>query len=556
MGVPCIVQYPAQVCLYVCAQVFCHDRSARLITSHIMYVAAYFASYRPWLHRTLLTVLCLGALLVLFLALTVDPPGTVILATFVIVLGYACRSVPAALNSVVAVAFLLPFAVVPLDLGLKPTFLNIAVALVYLQWLVHLIRHDALLPPYTAGLVLLFGLLVLVASFWGLNFERPTPFAWRKVAEYLLNLGLFLVALTVLRGPQIRWLVTTVAITGVLGALAGLLLYVVPADLAQNMLAQLERFDYPAGQTALRYINDDPRGTMRAIGWVVDPNLLGASCVLSACLILPFVMAGRHWGLRMGAGLALCILLACIYLTYSRNALVALMAVTLFMALVRYRTLLPLGAGGVLLLLLLPQTQGYVQRLVTGLLGQDLATQMRLAEYRNALDIIRAYPWTGIGFFGTPSLDFQSGVSMIYLAVAAYMGLPALMLFLVILGQPLVRFLAVPWRHHDLEPYALGLAGTVIAFGMTGLFDHFYINLLYPHMSALFWVLLGACTACLRLIASSAPPSCPPAVSVCASSERRNRLCPPGSPPAPQPDSPVSRNRDVRPDSFTVDSDV
>ncbi len=473
-----------------------------------MHVAAFFSHYRPWLHRTGLTALGLGALLVLFLALTVDPSGAVILTLLVITLLYACQGTHAGLTSVVTVALLLPFAVVPLDLGLKPTFLNVAVALVYLQWLVHLSRHDSLLslPPYTSGLVLLFGLLVLAASFWGMNFERPTPFAWRKVWEYLLNLGLFPVALTVLRAPQIRRLVATVAVTGILGALAGLFLYMVPIDLAQKVLAQLELFDYPAGQTALRYINDDPRGTMRAIGLAVDPNLLGATCVLAASLILPFMMSGRSLGLRIGAGLALLILAACIYLTYSRNALVALMAVGAFMALVRYRVLLPLGAAGVLLLLLLPQTQAYVERLVAGLQGQDLATQMRLAEYRNALALIQTYPWTGIGFFGTPSLDFQSGVSMIYLAVAAYMGLPALGLFLVILGQPIMRFLSGPWRHHELEPYALGLAGAVIVFGMTGLFDHFYMNLLYPHMSALFWVLLGACTACLRLMASPATP--------------------------------------------------
>ena len=37
---------------------------------------------------------------------------------------------------------------------------------------------------------------------------------------------------------------------------------------------------------------------------------------------------------------------------------------------------------------------------------------------------------------------------------------------------------------------------------MTGIFDHFYINLLYPHMSALYWLLLGTCTAALRLVRS------------------------------------------------------
>ncbi len=474
-----------------------------------MKATALIADSRPWLHRTSLVGICLGAFLLLLLALTISPSGVIILTTFAIVLLQAYRGTGAGLTTVAIVALLLPFAVVPLDLGLKPSFLNIVIALVYLQWLVQLIRQETSqsLPPFTSGLVLLFGFLVVAATFWGFNFERPTPFDLRKILEYLLNLGLFFVTLTVLRTPQIRRLVATIAISGVIAALAGLILYWMPTGLARDFLGQLETFDYPAGQVALRYIGSDPRNAMRAIGLAVDPNLLGVSCVFSACLILPFALSGHNGWLRIGAGLGLLLLLACIYLTYSRNALVALMAVGLFLATVRYRILFPLGAVGLLLLLLLPQTQPYVQRLIEGLLRQDLATQMRMTEYRNATELIRTYPWTGTGFFGIPSLEFQSGVSMIYLAVASYMGLPALGLYLVILLLPLLRFAQTPWRHHELEPYALGLAGIIVVFIMTGLFDHFYINPLYPHMSALFWILLGACTATCRLLASQSQAS-------------------------------------------------
>ncbi len=451
-----------------------------------------------------LAAISLSAFLVLYLALTLSPLVVTILAGFALVLFLSCRSHHTAMTGVVAVALVLPFAVVPLDFGLKPTFLNIAVALVYVQWFVQLIRQETrcALLPFTTGLVLLFGLLVVAAALWGLNFARPTPFALRKVGEYLLSLGLFYVALTTLRAAQIRYLVVTVAVTGVIGALAGLILYLIPTDRAQDLLGQLQALDYPAGATALRYINDDPRGTMRAIGLAVDPNLLGTSCVLSACCILPFLLSTRNGWCRLGLGLALLLLLACMYLTYSRNALLALLAVCLFLAIVRFRILFPLGAAGLLLLLVLPQTQVYLQRLVEGLLRQDLATQMRLVEYRNALALIQAYPWTGIGFFDTPTLAYRSGVSMIYLTVATYMGLPALGLFLVLLVVPLIRLVRTPWRQHELEPYILGLAGTIVVLIMTGFFDHFYFNLLYPHMSALFWLLLGACTAAHRLIST------------------------------------------------------
>ena len=48
------------------------------------------------------------------------------------------------------------------------------------------------------------------------------------------------------------------------------------------MLDRLARFDYPGGFGALRYIEDDPSGTMRAIGTAVDPNVLGGMMIMVA----------------------------------------------------------------------------------------------------------------------------------------------------------------------------------------------------------------------------------------------------------------------------------
>lgn len=444
-------------------------------------------------------------LLMLWWTLASDPFTVIVLTVFALLLLLSFRDQVAGLTGVIAVILLLPFAVLPLDLGFKPTFLNAAVVLVYLGWILHLIRRRDLqpLPPYTAGLVVLFGLLVLAAGFWGLNFARPSLFESRKVMEYLCNLGLFFLVLNIVHTPaQIRTTALVLAATGTLGALMGLVFHFLPAAWAREGLDHLTVFDYPPGEMALRFINDDPRGILRATGLAVDPNLLGAACVLSACILLPFLLGRHALPIRLGSGLALAILLGALYLTYSRNALLALCAVGAFLALVRYRSLVPLGIAGMVLLLLLPQTQAYVQRLVEGLMGQDLATRMRLEEYRQAGEVIRAYPWTGIGFFGTPTLAYHTGVSMVYLAVAATMGLPALGLFAIILGLPLVRFLKMHahWRGHEMEPWMLGLASTLVGLVMTGLFDHFYINLLYPHMSALYWILLGLCTAALRLV--------------------------------------------------------
>ena len=451
--------------------------------------------------------LVLAALaVVIALAVSTNALVVVVLVLLVGLLALAGRSQDGGFIGLLAISFLLPFAVVPLDIGLKPSFHNLAVLVIYGRWLVSWIRGRELptIPIYTTGLIFTFGLLVVAAALWGLNFDTAALFELRKVGEYLLNLGLFILALQLIRRPsQIRLIVLSLAVLGIIGALLGLLFYSVSQETARSWLGSLSALDYPAGNVALRYIHSDPREAMRAIGVAVDPNLLGATSVLGACTLLPFAFGSRRLEVRIGAGIGLLVLTVVIYLTYSRNALVALCGVAAFLAVVRYRALLPLGLLGSFLLLFLPQTQAYAQRLVEGLLLQDQATLMRLAEYRNAATIIVAYPWTGLGFFGTPSLDFAEGISsMVILTVATTMGLPAMLLFLWIWAQPLLRYVHVHrlLRGHPMEPYTLALVGAVVALGLTGIFDHFYVNLLYPHMSALYWVLLATCARALSLL--------------------------------------------------------
>ena len=86
-----------------------------------------------------------------------------------------------------------------------------------------------------------------------------------------------------------------------------------------------------------------------------------------------------------------------------------------------------------ILLLLLPQTQAYVARLAAGFAGEDLATQMRFGEYKDALILVQRYPLFGVGFVSAPDIDIYLGVSMLYLIVAENMGLVGLAVFLAVL---------------------------------------------------------------------------------------------------------------------------
>jgi O-antigen ligase len=146
------------------------------------------------------------------------------------------------------------------------------------------------------------------------------------------------------------------------------------------------------------------------------------------------------------------------------------------------------------LVVLLPQTQFYVERFMEGIQGADLATQMRFGEYKDAFNLIERYPLTGVGFFGTPDIDVYVGVSSVYLLIAQQMGLVGVGLFIVIGLAYLVIILAALHRlprGNMLESPLLGYGLAILGAMVGGLFDHFYFNLTFIHIVALYWLAMG-----------------------------------------------------------------
>ncbi len=279
-------------------------------------------------------------------------------------------------------------------------------------------------------------------------------------------------------------------------ALIAILFYAFP-DQAVWTLDRLARFDYPGGPGALRYVEDDPALGLRAIGTAVDPNVLGGMMILVAGLAMPQLFEkARLFPLWIVVPIFLLAALA-LYLTNSRSALLGLGSALGLLAMLKYRRLIPLGIVAVLLLILLPQTQDYVARFMAGIRGEDLATQMRFGEYKDALILIQRYPIFGVGFTGTPDLDIYLGVSMLYLIIPQNMGLVGLVIFLAaMIGFFVMIFRS--WRSGyapRLESMLLGYAGAVLGALVSGIFDHYWFNMTYPHMTVLFWLYVGMATA-------------------------------------------------------------
>ncbi|MEZ4865298.1 MAG: O-antigen ligase family protein [Caldilineaceae bacterium] len=394
------------------------------------------------------------------------------------------------------VVFVLPFATFPYSIGFKPSFIDLALGALFFVWIFKLViglEREFLLSP----LGLLVGLFMVMALFsfaYGLSHSSASSFFIRRFGEILLGIGLFFVAINTVRTEaELAWVVRWLMLAGWGCAMIAVAFYLLPEAVTVAILNRLVRFDYPGGYGALRFIEDDPNGVMRAIGTAVDPNVLGGMMILVAGLLAPQLFAARTLWPRWLTLVMLVTAALALYLTYSRSALVGLAASLGLLALLKYRRLIPLGMVGLLLLLLLPQTQAYVLRFQEGLAGQDLATQMRFGEYKDALILISRYPLFGVGFTGVPDIDIYLGVSMLYLIIAENMGLIGLLIFLAtMLGFFALVFYS--WRQGyspRLEAILLGLAGAIAGALVSGVFDHYWFNMTYPHMTVLFWLYLG-----------------------------------------------------------------
>jgi O-antigen ligase len=251
-------------------------------------------------------------------------------------------------------------------------------------------------------------------------------------------------------------------------------------------------------------VESNPELPFRATSTSINPNVLGGMLALVTAVTLPQLLSrdplplfkrGSHrWGLNWLVVPIVGSLVLCLLMTYSRGAMVGLVAAALAIAILRYRKLLLLGLLGVGLLLLIPQMQWYLAHFLEGVQGDDLATQMRFGEYKDALILISRYPWFGVGFSGAPQIDVYLGVSNMYLLIAEEMGFVGLGTFLVAMGlalRELLRGLRKVATHARLESRLLGFVGAMVAALVTGVFDHYFLNINFQHAVALLWLLVG-----------------------------------------------------------------
>lgn len=424
---------------------------------------------------------------------------------------WALTNLEIGLWGMIAVITLLPFAALPVKIVITPTFLDLAVGaalLVYgLQWMSGQRRRLTLTPAH--GPIALFIALAIFSFVAGMPNGPVTSTLVRHFAELLLSIAFtFVIVDYVDSYAKLNRLTRVILLGGTAAAALGIGLYLIPEELAERLLSALRVFNYPAGGV-LRYIEDNPENAQRAIATSVDPNVLGGLLAMVGGLLAPQLLTRRSaLGARWVAYPAFVILLICIVLTFSRGAMLALGVGLVTIAAARYRRLLALVPLVVVVLLLLPATQEYVTHFIEGLQGQDLATQMRLGEYKDALILISRYPVLGVGFAGAPEIDVYLGASNAYLIIAEEMGLVGLTAFLLVMGVVYVwgiQHRRAVYIHEGLSAIWLGgYAGLTAALAI-GMVDHYFFNLDFHHASAIFWIFVSVCLAATRLAVSPPP---------------------------------------------------
>ncbi len=452
--------------------------------------------------------------------------GPLLGAIFVVALAgglLMLRSTQLTFFALVGVICLLPFAALPLpDIGFSPTLLDLVLLVLLFSWLFRIARKKQegfIASPL--GLPILAFLLLACASFViGLSFADLTTNLLRHFAELLLSILLFFMVINnVRRQDHVEQIITMLILAGLAAAAIGIVLYFLPQTTTIRLLSALRIFHYPAGSGVMRFVEDNPDLPLRATSTSIDPNVLGGLLIVVIGVTAPQLLStdplplfGQRWrwrGINWTVVPVLAVLALCLLLTYSRGALGGLVGALLVVAVLRYRRLLLLILLAGMLILVLPQTQWYVQHFLEGVRLQDLATQMRLGEYKDAAILISRNPLLGVGFAGAPDIDTYIGVSSVYLLMAEEMGLAGLGVFLSIVGLTLARILRelkLLAGHPRLEAVLLGLLTALLAALLSGVLDHYFFNINFQHAVSLFWLCVGLSTA-VTLLPEEEEPS-------------------------------------------------
>jgi O-antigen ligase len=406
------------------------------------------------------------------------------------------------LLSFIVLAIVLPFAVIPIPLGLvKLTFVDVVLTVLLLTWVFRLLGRpgEHLRTTPVDGLVLLFLALTLVSFALGTGYKSETIRLFLKIINSILFF--FTVSNCVRSRAHLRQVTAGLLVSGALTSIIGIALWLLPRPTTIRVLSSLRPLGYPSGPEVLRLVADTD--TLRATSTSVDPNVLGAALMLCLALAVAQLLSSRPVLPPLWIAVITGVMAVCFVLTLSRSSWVGLVVALAILGALKYRRLwlVFVLAAVAVYFGTVPFAEQYLSHLQTGLQFQDKASAMRLGEYKDALRLISQYPWFGVGFGDAPSVDLYVGASSIYLEMAEEMGLVGLGAFILTMGRLLWHLARGLFKVADgeLQGYLAGFGTAIVAALVAGAFDHHFFNLRFPHTVALFWLCASITLASLRI---------------------------------------------------------
>jgi len=245
----------------------------------------------------------------------------------------------------------------------------------------------------------------------------------------------------------------------------------------------------------------------RLLSTFFDPNFAGGFLVLVLALILGRLFFSNNKAEKGIMFYFAIMLVVAIILTFSRSTYLAFLVTILVFGLIKsWRTILIGGLAILIIFFTVPR----VQERVLGAVSLDITAKMRLESYKQAYEIIKDYPLTGVGYntlrFVRPKYKqvedihqhaaggFDSSFLTIWATTGLFGLLTYLWFYLIILKHSFLKIF-----NKNLLWQQKGLSIGILA-GLSGLIVHsqFVNSLLYPHIMVYLWFILGLLFSSLK----------------------------------------------------------
>jgi hypothetical protein len=412
------------------------------------------------------------------------------------------RVLPWMVAGFIAVLWLMPFntinldASLPIDLPLDRLILPV----IAFAWLIALIAGGRAAPRIrmtwihaALGAFLLVALLSVVLDAHYLNQTLELDLAVKKLATIVSYALLFVIIASAIRRGEVRAFLIYTLVLAVICALG--MIYEYRSD--YNVFWEWSAKLMPGIFDVERQLEVGPvvDSIGRRLVWGPAEVPLEAVAMLTFALAIGLVLLldAKRWGQRVLYGLAVCILVAAVFATYRKSAIIAPAAVVLALAYYRRRDLLRLAPLGlVLLLTVMTLSPGALGSTVDQFLRSDRTELNTVSDRVADYDAVRPDVWShlifgrGWGSYNHETYRVLDSEILLRLVETGVTGLAAFLL----IGAAVLAVTRRPIAGRDPVAAPVALIGALCAVAFV-VFAFLFDTLSFPHVPYIFLYLTG-----------------------------------------------------------------